>query len=77
MQCATCHSFESKRASKGIKQIIKKSTIPKAGNGLFAERDYRWGEYVTSYNGIFNWTNKIELTNELRCCLSPKREASW
>lgn len=30
---------------------VHKSTIPGAGNGLFAERDYGFGEVVTYYDG--------------------------
>lgn len=30
---------------------VKRSTIPGAGNGLFANKDYAWGEVVTWYKG--------------------------
>ena len=31
---------------------VKKSDIKGAGNGLFAERDYKWGEIVCWYTGM-------------------------
>ena len=35
----------------GNKPIVKRSTIRAAGNGLFADRDYKWGEVITMYTG--------------------------
>lgn len=31
--------------------VVTKSTIPNAGNGLFADRDYKWNEIITYYDG--------------------------
>lgn len=31
--------------------IVSRSTIPHAGNGLFADRDYKWNEIITYYDG--------------------------
>jgi len=38
-------------ADKPSTALIKKSLISKAGKGLFAERDYKSGEFVTFYSG--------------------------
>lgn len=46
MVCALCT-----RRLKANQPSVKRSTIPKAGNGLFADRDYKWGETVTYYSG--------------------------
>jgi SET domain-containing protein len=34
---------------------VKESRIPRAGKGLFAEKDYGKGEYVCDYNGTILW----------------------
>jgi hypothetical protein len=44
--CALC-----KRNLNPGTPSVKKSTIKNAKNGLFAEKNYFWGEEITSYNG--------------------------
>ena len=36
---------------------VHKSTIPNAGNGLFAHRTFTKGEVVGEYTGHWTWTN--------------------
>jgi hypothetical protein len=43
---------------------IKPSTIKGAGNGLFADRDYKWGETVTMYTGkVYSEYSKVPNNN--------------
>lgn len=42
---------------------VKKSTIPGAGKGLFARRDYKKGEFVTEYGGYLVEKSKVEESN--------------
>jgi hypothetical protein len=34
-----------------VQKYVEKSSLPNAGNGLFAERDYGFGELITYYRG--------------------------
>eukprot|EP01127_Copromyxa_protea_P015623 TRINITY_DN451_c0_g1_i14.p1 TRINITY_DN451_c0_g1~~TRINITY_DN451_c0_g1_i14.p1 ORF type:complete len:190 (-),score=14.16 TRINITY_DN451_c0_g1_i14:1795-2364(-) len=53
-----CHScFIDLKADE---PSVKRSDIPRAGNGLFADRDYKWGETITYYNGkIYTDRSKV------------------
>jgi len=45
------HPYCSKHTKKVLGLSVHKSSIPKAGKGLFAERDFKKGEQICKYGG--------------------------
>jgi SET domain-containing protein len=45
------HPYCSKHTKKVLGLSVRKSTVPKAGKGLFAERDFKKGEQIAKYAG--------------------------
>lgn len=45
------HPYCKKHTKKVLGVSVKKSSIPGAGKGLFAERDFKKGENIVQYNG--------------------------
>ena len=48
----TCHQCFNRLDN--TKPSVRRSDIPGAGNGLFAERDYKWNEFVCWYKGVLS-----------------------
>lgn len=47
-------------AARPCTAVVLPSVIPNAGDGLFAERDYGAGEFVTFYSGCYRWGDDVE-----------------
>ncbi len=45
------HPYCGKHTRKVLGLRVKKSTVPKAGKGLFADRTFKKGEYIARYDG--------------------------
>jgi hypothetical protein len=53
------HINESKKESDDL--IVKTSTIPNSGNGLFAKRDFKKGEIIAYFTGKLIDNDKFDL----------------
>lgn len=50
-QSCGCHRKASTTPPEQEGPFVRRSTIRGAGNGLFADRDYKWGETIALYKG--------------------------